>query len=63
MSAPRIQTGDPWAAEAAHVHLTTAPPAGPYYRFLEYQEVAIFAMLGKHRKFEAGRWVSQGEIP
>ena len=29
MSAPGIQTGEPWAAEAEHVHFSAVPPGRP----------------------------------
>ena len=34
MSAPGIQTGEPWAAEAERAHLTAEPPGRPlFYNF------------------------------
>ena len=41
MPAPRIRTGEPWAAEAERAHLTAAPPGWPLnsvYQFLIEEE-------------------------
>ena len=39
MSAPGIQTGEPWAAEAERAHLTTAPLGGPYVLFFVVSKI------------------------
>ena len=40
MSAPRIRTGEPQAAEAERANLTTVPPSRPRESFILMEEAA-----------------------
>ena len=43
MSAPGIRTGEPWATEVEHVHLTAAPLGRPLQRFFLKKMVCSFS--------------------